>query len=92
MSDYDSFKHRIKQEIFIRTFISYFIQAENRYLEGNEAGDKELLSLALNLIDSESLKDQDSKDQDIRDLISGMVLTADKIATRLRDIRDDDNL
>ncbi len=90
MLDYDSFKQRIQQEIFIQTIISYFIHAENRYLKGNVTGEKKTLSFAPNLIDFENIKDQDLKDKDIRDYISGMVLTADKIAMRLRELRGDE--
>jgi hypothetical protein len=89
MSDYDSFIHRIQQEIFIQTLISYFNHAENCYLKGNETGEKKSLSFAQNLINSENIKDQDLKTRNLRDYLTGLVLTSDIIAMRLRELRRD---
>jgi hypothetical protein len=85
MSDFDNFKLRIQQKIFIQTFISHFRHAEKSYLKGNEAGEKKSLMFALNLIYSEIIKDQDLKDEDLRDYITGTILTSQKMAIRLRE-------
>jgi hypothetical protein len=86
MSDYDSFMHRIQQKIFIQTFISHYKHAEKSYEKENETGEKKSLIFALNLIHSEIIKNQDLKDEDLHDYITGAILATENIEMRLREL------
>ena len=85
MSNYDSFINRIQHKISIQTFIAHYRSAEKNYLKGYKDGEKKSLIRARNIIDSEKIKDQDLSDEDLRDYITGTLLTAEKIAKRLGD-------
>jgi hypothetical protein len=86
MSDYDSFKKRIKSKLIIQTVITHYKNAEKCYLNENEAGEKRFLFLALDHIKSYNITDSDLREEGLRDYITGTTLTIKKINMRLESI------
>jgi len=86
MSDYDSFKKRIKSKLIIQTVITHYKNAEKCYLNENEAGEKRFLFLALDHIKSYNITDSDLREEGFRDYITGTTLTIKKINMRLESI------
>lgn len=89
MSDYDIFIDKIQHKIHVQAFIDQYREAEVSYLKGNEAGEKKSLKIALDIIEFKKIKNEDFRDENLQDYITGSLLTSERIAKRQRELLRD---
>jgi hypothetical protein len=86
MLDFDSFVDRVQHKIFIQTFIVHCRNAKKSYLRKDEVSEKKSLLRALDIIDSEKISDEDLKEEELLDYVTGTYLTSEKIENRLDEL------
>jgi len=84
MSNYDSFMDGVKRKIFIQPFINHIRSAEKSYTKEDDVREKKSLIRAMNIIGSNKITDEDLREEDLRDYVTGTFLTSEKIKMRLR--------
>ncbi len=86
MSNYDSYVDGVQNRIYIQTFIAQYRNAEKYYLKGNKAGEKKSLLFAMNVSESIKSIDEYFRNDDIRDYITGKILTSEILEQRLEEL------
>lgn len=89
MSDYDYFINKIQHKIYVQSFIDQYRDAEVSYLKGNEAGEKKSLKIARDIMEYKSIRNEDLSDENLKDYITGSLLTSERIAKRQRELLRD---
>lgn len=86
MSDYDSFMNRFQWKISMRTFVVHFRNAKKNHLKEDNVSEKKSLKRAMNIVDSDIITDEDLRNENLRDYITGTFLTSGKIMSRLHEL------
>ena len=84
MSNYDSFMNRVQRKIIMQPFINHIKSAEKSYRKEDEVREKKSLIRAMNIIGSDKITDEDFIEEDLRDYVTGTLLTSEKIKMRLQ--------
>lgn len=90
MVDYDNFMQVIHQKLFIQTFIVHYRNAEKCYINENTESEKKSLKHVLNSIESDKITDQDLKEEEILDYVTGTILTTEKIVSRHHELEPEE--
>jgi len=83
MLDFDSFFDKVQRKLFFQTFMVHYRNAEKSYLRKDDIGEKKSLIRALDIIDTEKISDEDLKEEELLDYVSGTFLTSDNVEERL---------
>lgn len=86
MSDYDSFKNRVQLKTSVRTFVAHLRNAETSHVKKNYTREKQSLTHAMDITHSDHITDGDMRNEELRDYITGTVLTSEKIGARLNEL------
>lgn len=86
MTDYDSYVEDIQKKIYNQTFMAQYSNAKKYYQKGNKSGEKRSLIFAVNVIESNDSLTKELRNKNVRDYVTGTLLTPGKIAKRLNDL------